>query len=433
MFEIKQVENRVVIENTENGRQLVISTYKMDLTAMINLINIFCNKDGSNYITKYDLANKYPKLAFSHAVNKGIGDIIGVSMFKFKNMLAGAYYRTYIDPYRPVSDWLVISKNGPISSRTINMINNWNIIKECLSDRQENLIPMVTVTGKKVQELSKTFSKKSWKKVANNSRSRNLAIISLWEYCLIDNPLTNFSSFVTAADKLPSTLLKKFSISRLVNLYLENRINNIIPKFIKYKSKIPLSKITSSDINSFVDFIGDTFRLCDDSGRLINKDWSINRLKEVHAEEVVKLQEKNYPKYPFKYIKFLPNKIEYGGFTANLVDSPYKLYILGREEGHCVASYSNLALDGNYAVYVVEKTANSKRSVIGIAHPDKSDIFDQHYHKYNKQVVDEGRISFGNKISNKVKNLLLENVVVTKTDENFPVPPANFIEEDIPF
>lgn len=431
MLKIKNDKKNVFIENEENGSQMVVTHHRVDTDGVLFILNELRTAGTTEYISKHQLALKYPELGFHHGVNKAIVDALGCSLGAFRRILTAKYYKVHIDPYRPVVDWLAVDQYGPIHTRIIRIANNWELIQQCLEDKQENIIPIVMFLGKTPKELAKMFGKGNWKKLAKNSRSRNISIIKLLEAMDMNSAeSTHTNKIIRAimeANKLPSTILKRSYSYMLVGMALDGYIDNFIEKLLCTTSK-PCAIIINNYITKVTTLVKDTNRMFMMQGKCMNKEWSIRRVEIEHAKAVKALDQVRYPTTPYKLTEVLPHEIYYNGLVATLIKSPRDLFNLGTEEHHCVAAYTHSIASGNYAVYVIGATETSKRSVIGIPpQHDDIDLIPQHYHSFNENVTDNVRLQFGQHLYNKIGSILSEKACTgssvlpdeVETDQDF--------------
>ncbi len=317
------------------------------------------------------------------AYYKEAGDMLGVSVSKFAKMLNGAIHRVYIKPnYAYIKRFAYI--NGYLNYDAARLvIRDKTLIDQYLVDNNEHLAAFALIFGD-TRAAKKVCGKGLWKSLSNNAKTRNDRICQQ----LLLGIDVNAKSHVLGLQTLPSSLLHLSPILRL-----SEHLDNSITKFIAYLGR-PLYKIKIEDVNDVYTLLFDCKRMLGDN---YNPKWSINRVKCEHDKEYKRIQALKYTAEEFPYCDTLPATIPgvvFGrAFTATLVRSPLDLNTLGMEEGHCIGSYHQQCWNGDYIVYTIVEDSTGILSSFGIYKYGDSHT-SQHYHKYNKIVVDEARIRF---------------------------------------
>ncbi len=326
------------------------------------------------------------------AYYKKAGDMLGVSVSKFAKMLNGAICRVYIEPnYAYIKRFAYI--NGYLNYDAVRIIiRDKTLIDQYFMDNNEHLAAFALIFGD-TKAAKKTCGKGLWKSLSNNAKTRNDRIVQE----LLLGTDVNAKSHVLGLQSLPSSLLHIPSILRL-----SAHLDNSVAKLIEYLGK-PLYKIEAEDVNGVYALLFDCKRML---GNSYNPKWGIKRVKEEHDKEFKRIQAQKYTAEEFPYCDTLPPTIpgvvEGRAFTATLVRSPLALNTLGTDECHCIGSYHGQCWQGDYIVYTIVEDSTGILSSFGI-HKYGTKQTSQHYHKYNKRVVDKARIKFVHTIISVIK------------------------------
>lgn len=267
-------------------------------------------------------------------------------------------------------------------------------INQCLLDNQENLVPIIINTGKTPEELKKSLGKSVWKKIANNSFSKNKLLIE----CYGESGLQ------------PSRVNLAYSTLKLFYGRCEGEYVEICDRLARQARVLSKKK----EYQEIRDIVNDTIDMAEQLEVEINPNWSLNRWREEHDNFSRQLLTQEYSTEKFTktlYPKLLP-EISLDGCTAKLLLSPFEVALEGQTMHHCVASYAYTCERGDYAVYHVTDSkgnvstlgCNIKSDIqpvfVGYSLEDTSDQSmatryhlqkQQHYGRHNSKVTDEAR------------------------------------------
>lgn len=267
-------------------------------------------------------------------------------------------------------------------------------INQCLSDNQENLVPIIAYTGKTPEELKKSLGKSIWKKVANNSFSKNKLLIECY----------GESGLQSSRVGLAYSTLKLF-YGRNGGEYVE-----ICDKLARQHKVLSKKK----EYQEIRDIVMDTIDMAEQLEVEINPNWSLKRWKEEHDNFSRQLLTQEYSTEKFTktlYPKLLP-EINLDGCTAKLLLSPFEVALEGQTMHHCVAGYAYSCERGQYAVYHVTDSKGNVSTLgcnirsdvqplfVGYLLEDTSDPsiameyhlkYQQHYGRHNSQATEESK------------------------------------------
>lgn len=274
-----------------------------------------------------------------------------------------------------------------------------NLIRQCLRDDMENVIPLILGSGvESVTDLKGKVGKGCWKRLVKNSCTRNKH--------LAENVKGNFEPFVVNnLNSLPSSLLRSL-LSRKDSW--EGGIN-----YSKYtvdllkRMRILTKREHHRKINNIV---SDTVRMVNDLGRKLPKncrEWDFPKWEEVHDKCVKDIRKKQYSDKPLDWLRKLPKEFKDDKFTATLLDNKLAIVLEGDKMHHCVGGYATSVEHANYMVIHI---SGEEESTLGlyVDYGNKELSFSQHY-TYCNQKVSEDSKEFGKKVmkfyQEKIKNI----------------------------
>lgn len=400
MKSIEVVNNQVIAQNMHNNDYSVVP-YAYHISA----IDMVQNVTGKNINRMYRPAEI--KQAYIEA-----GDILGVSVKYFVKMMKGALHRAYIVPEIDLHNrfdwscarWLDMKGKAKTfwerDTTIVNQVNNHtSILKQYISDGNENIVGFGMVAGDSYASKY-IFGKSLWRKLRNNSKSRNDIICKVHMKANMTMPPKKIKQFITMLNNMPTTTLKTLGHDMCLKVwYNQRRLNmeDIVPKINKHLN-VPLCKITGAAINGFINEIQD----CANMRENFNPDWSIIRIKREHALGVKELFNKKYGHDKFKLVEHYPNVIEdeENEYTATLMTTPFNVAVHGKEQHHCVGSYIDDVHKERYIVYKIQKGENISTLGIGLI----KDKFPrtQHTGVCNATIINDKRLAFAEVVKSKV-------------------------------
>lgn len=211
-------------------------------------------------------------------------------------------------------------------------------INEAERDGLYNLIPVIIAHGAAPQAIRTTIGRGAWRRVANNSVTRNKLIMNAAMRCADDKRAAAFCRML----EIPSGLL------RWVNGATDDEIHaaRITPR--KRMAEFQQTLHTVSDTRAMM--LPDEF----------NPQWGYTRMRQEHELATKAIMERR-----FSDKKFSPDfEFEATGFKAVLLTSQADIAVEGSMQHHCVASYARNAAMGDYAVFRIE---GKERATAGLA------------------------------------------------------------------
>lgn len=243
-------------------------------------------------------------------------------------------------------------------------------VNEAERDGLYNLIPVILTHGLSAQEIRAKIGRGAWRRVANNSVSRNLLIMHATRRC---KEAARLESFIRLLD-MPSGIMP--GIMRLETGGVGD--NEIIAARITPRKR-------PREFQQTVDLVRDTRRMMLPDE--FNPQWGLARMRREHDLATKAIMERRYSNKAFA-----PDwSFEDQGFSATLLTSQASIATEGAVQHHCVASYARNAAMREYAVFRIE---GKERATAGI----RNGRIDQIYGACNAQVSEECR-SFAAKLA----------------------------------
>jgi hypothetical protein len=246
-----------------------------------------------------------------------------------------------------------------------------NLLKQADKDGLYNLIPFIFLFGLPPKELKKQLGKGLWKKIANNSKTRNKLVVKakirmgIYDIIdLLDTPSSILCENVNR-DVLQLHSDSEYEHANLILQYLNNRKTK--PRY--YEGQF--------------NYVKDTV---DMSGNLDCLRWGINRISAAH-DELLEIQ--NQKAINLCSTKPLNNKTQFAKECYLIEDASIKsinterdLLVEARNKKHCVFSYKKSIENNKVVIFnVVYKSENSTLMLNA-----KNFRVLQHYGKYNSKV-----------------------------------------------
>lgn len=233
-------------------------------------------------------------------------------------------------------------------------------INEAERDGLYNLIPIILTHGASPQDIRARIGRGSWRRVANNSVSRNLLIMQATLRCLAPSRTETFLRLLD----MPSGIMR--------GIRGEVGEDEIIAARIT-----PLKR--PREFQRTLDIVGDTRRML--LPEEFNPQWGYARMRREHELATKAIMQRRYSDKTFA-----PDwSFDDGGFSATLLTCQASIATEGAIQHHCVASYARSCAKHEYAVFRIE---GKERATAGI----RGDHVDQVYGACNAQVSDECRV-----------------------------------------
>ena len=240
-------------------------------------------------------------------------------------------------------------------------------INEAERDGLYNLIPVIMAYGASPQVIRAKVGRGSWRRIANNSASRNLLIMRASRRC---REKKREGAFIRLLD-LPSGVLPAI-------------IHGGLDEDEAIAARItPRKRVAQFDHTLMM--IRDTRRMM--MPNEFNPQWGLARMQREHDAATKAVMQRR-----FSTKSFAPDwQLAEDGFSAELLTSQAGIATEGATQHHCVASYARIAAMGKYAVFRID---GKERATAGVV----NHIVDQVYGACNAQVSEECR-AFANKVA----------------------------------
>lgn len=232
-------------------------------------------------------------------------------------------------------------------------------INEAERDDLYHLIPAILAHGASPQEIRAKIGRGSWRRVANNSLSRNLLLMRAARRCRAEDRAAAFIRLL----EIPSGVLPAIVDGANEDEIIAARITP------RKQSRVFLQTL---------DTVRDTRRML--TPQEFNADWGLARMRREHELATKAIMERRYSSKPFAS----DWRFEDDGFIATLLTSPVDIATEGATQHHCVASYAGYAAKLDYSVFRIE---GKERATAGA----RKGRIDQVYAACNAPVSDECR------------------------------------------
>jgi len=279
----------------------------------------------------------------------------GITPSNFKRVYNAKMLSMWVDPVKEHVQRFAYNSRRKVNDYIVHDIwKHKDLIDQAVLDGQHNLIPFIIHTGKNPEQLKQMYGKSVWKQICKNSMTRNKLIIGsnrFWKS-------TEHRDDSLVILSLPSYILKRGGNSVLswdnsAQWLIDNRL-------INHKTN------NMSHASRWQNTYRDTKRMSTQVGKPFSHSWTPDKLKAKHKEFTKLINLKKYSPEPFPLLSsFKVKQLEYKGYTATLLDSPFLIRNEGEVMHHCVGGYSEAVAQGRYLVYAVTKDGE-KTSTIGI-------------------------------------------------------------------
>lgn len=239
-------------------------------------------------------------------------------------------------------------------------------INEAERDGLYNLIPPILSYGASPQDIRAKVGRGMWRRIANNSMTRNLLIMRAVRRC---RERERAEAFIRLLD-IPSGVLPAIRSGADDDEAIAARITPLKrgPEFLH------------------------TLHVVSDTRRMLlpaefNTQWGLARMRREHELATKNIMQRNYS------AKVFAPSWQYAddGFSAELLTSQLDIATEGATQHHCVASYARSAAMGDYAVFRIE---GKERATAGV----RGGRVDQVYAACNERVSEACQV-FASKIA----------------------------------
>lgn len=213
-------------------------------------------------------------------------------------------------------------------------------VNEAERDGLYHLVPAIVVFGKSPHEIRRAIGPATWRRIAANSRSRNMRIMQ----AAMINAVERTERFVRLLD-CPSGHLagigRAFMAMDLGDELIASRL---------------ASRKTVGELEVTRHLVHDARRM----GVQINPLWGLARLQREHNDAVREVRTRQFSPKPFADVWLFSQ----GDYTATRLVSRLDIVMEGDTQHHCVGSYADHAAAGKYVILRVE---GSERATVGLA------------------------------------------------------------------
>lgn len=263
-----------------------------------------------------------------------------------------------------------------------NLFARRDIIRQCIIDNQENIIPFIIYAeeGQHTPSLfRKTIGKSAWKQVLKNSPSRN---------SLICHYMYRTKNSFDESRELPSSLLK---FRQTYDMDMANilRQEKLLTKFDSH--------------HNVVNTIKDTKRMYSQLGKDLPKQytkWSFLQWLSKHEQCVELINARKYSKDIFSWCRGIDKGFISDGevYNAHLLDNAFDIHTEGKIMHHCVGSYTDRCKNKSYVVFSIKNSNGERVSTLGCHISNGKVVFNQHYGHCNSTVKNEDVLLFAKDI-----------------------------------
>jgi hypothetical protein len=350
------VKDRIMDVSTTKSRWLldkVLGEVDSQWGELLEVENECCDIEGFLHkdTTLTSKASTLPTKEF----NKVFTDTIKITPSKFLRLVRDMQWSCLVEG---LSEKVLYGcfRTSPFK-RWLTLPANYKQVKpymvQCVEDGLDHLTPIVAYYGKSPDKIKKLVGKSVWKKLANNSLTRNGLIAQRMPYYSMDVLVT-----------IPSSMLKHEGLLANSSCILKV-VADIAKKRKLVTNKAEVAKISNTVL--------DTCIMKGNLNQTYSLNWSWKRWQEEHdkANKEVLLRKYSDERFRQDVYNYLEEEVvveEVG--TATLLVSPLEVATEGKKMRHCVGGYANMCERGNYAVYHIvdvdgkEATAGYRINII---------------------------------------------------------------------
>lgn len=245
-------------------------------------------------------------------------------------------------------------------------------IREAEADGLYHLIPAIVIFQASPSAIKREIGKGAWKRIAANSRTRNMRIMQMVEKT-DGGEISGKEAFIKFLD-VRSGLLGGMG-------------------WCNHETLLAARLAPRSTVLSLLE----TQHIVRDATRMlgsINPAWGLARIKREHDAAILEKRRQHYSPEAFD----ADWSHEEAGFVAELLVSPLAIVTEGDIQHHCVGSYAH---DARRGVYAVMKVEGNERATIGLMRTPQGWQVDQVYAACNAPVSPACR-DFAFKVANKL-------------------------------
>ena len=316
--------------------------------------------------------NKTRKRNGNKEFNKDLSERLGLPWSQWKKVYNYHAYSVWVDPVKYHVDKFSYNPAGVIDHMVEKVWKNKEILDQLYEDGIYNVAPACLKLEKNPNEAKKELGRSLWKKVSNNSFSRNFLIFS--KHSLARR---NCSEVFPELFNIPTTALNYNYPPDALIWACENR-----DCYLKNKYRI----------FQLVNLFRDTKGMADRHGFTFNPEWGLRRMQEEHDRMSNEITRMKYGGDPFPiYNEIGDLVIESENYRATMLTNPAEVAEEGSQMRHCVASYNMDCNMGSYVVFSITDFEGNRISTLGVSVSKQREevATNQHYGKMNSRITDQ--------------------------------------------
>lgn len=284
-------------------------------------------------------------------INKFFAERLGPA---FNRRLWKMSFRAHVADHFPEKTWFAIKLAGKnwkwVDKDKLNAAHGAKpYVCEAYKDGLLQLIPFIVHFRKPPQEIRKTVGRAAWRRIANNSATRNVNLV---------NCCASPGSFDPRLLDVSTSALRNFQGSIFITRFTD---------YIHYADRVAQSKSRQH--------LDEAFDLVRDADRMdgFNPNWGLARLRREHDEAAERRVNAQYSDEPFCD----PFETEIYGIKITRLVSQKEVALEGQRMRHCLASY---AFECHHRVYVAFHMADANgKATLGACVRDGQLRLDQIY------------------------------------------------------
>lgn len=272
-------------------------------------------------------------------------------------------FRAWVADHFEQSTWFAFKMPGrhwrymmPSSVQSAHKVKGH--IRQLVSDGLVNQVPLVVRLGMSPSEIRAAVGRAAWRKLANNSKTRNKLICDL-----IGQPNGDTLADLDRAISIRSTAM----LAMWGDVQILQHADRISPS------------LSRRDVVRTCQLIQDTQRMGD-----YNPSWGYARLEREHEASARRIAAGEFSSKPF----CKPESFTVGEYTFDRLCSQADVAAEGRAMHHCLSSYATSCQRGDYRAY---KVTGPERATLGATVGRQTVQFQQLYGVCNKHVSDDCR------------------------------------------
>lgn len=340
--------------------------------------------DWEGYLSKFfDTSQKVSMLSFQKWRIQAYTKELGISPKKLLKVLQACMLKAFIpEDLRDVANKFCREGKGRKWKKSCvqSLSERRDIIRQCLLDGQENIIPFIinADNGQHTPSLFRaTIGKSAWKQVLKNSCTRNNLM------CTYMNKIRRIS--FSEAMLLPSTLYKNTGFNYDLDTARVLRDQKLLTKFETH--------------GKIIHTIRDTKNMYSQLGKPLPKQaskWSYDQWVVKHDQCVEEINARKYSKDTFDWCGNLDKDFvsKCGNYTGTLLCSAFDIHSEGTSMHHCVGSYTERCKEKSYMVFSIKDRDGKRFSTLGCYIYKGEVTFSQHYGYCNCSIQDEDAKTF---------------------------------------